>query len=203
MQCPTLYNVGYGAHGIEGIGDKHVTWIHNVRNTDLLVCVDDQECIEGLQLLQEGRDILASELGLETSFLECMDGIFGISGICNILAAIHTAQHYQLGADDLILTVATDGFDRYPSVLRRLESQVGPQTRERACERLGIFHEPKGWRLEGTMPVRRRWHNQKYFTWVEQQGMSLEELEALWEPEFWEEHYSRVPDLDAATLAMR
>ena len=31
LQCPTLLQNGFGGHRIEGIGDKHVPWIHNVR----------------------------------------------------------------------------------------------------------------------------------------------------------------------------
>ena len=80
MQCPTLYNVGYGAHGIEGIGDKHVTWIHNVRNTDLLICVDDQECIEGLQLLQEGRACASALISPNTSDLPVLGAASSSSG---------------------------------------------------------------------------------------------------------------------------
>ncbi len=204
VQCPTLYNVGFGAHAIEGIGDKHVTWIHNVRNTDLLVCVDDRDCLFGLQLLQEGHDTLASELGLDRSWLASIDGVFGVSGVCNLLASIRTCHHYGLGRGDIVISVATDGFDRYPSVLRRLDREHGEMTSERARNRTSIFHDPaRGRVLEGTMAVRRRWHNQKYFTWVEQQGMTVDALERLWDLESWEEEYERVPELDRATLELR
>jgi len=204
VQCSTLYNVGYGAHAIEGIGDKHVTWIHNVRATDLLVCVDDRDCLEALQLLQEGRAVLGEELGLDPAWLESMDGVFGVSGLCNVLASIRAAHHWGLGRGDLVFTVATDGFDRYPSVLRRLTAQAGPQTADVARSRIGLLHDPaRGLVLDGTPEVQRRWHNQKYFTWVEQQGKTTDELEALWSPEFWEEQIGRVPALDAQTLAER
>ena len=204
VQCSTLFNVGYGAHAIEGIGDKHVTWIHNTRSTDLLVCVDDQDCLHGLQLLQEGRDALSSELGLDGGFLESIDGVFGVSGVCNVLASIRAAHHWGLGRDDILLTVATDGFDRYPSVMRRLDKVAGPQTADVAAGRIGIFQgTDRGLVLDGTEAVRRRWHNQKYFTWVEQQGKTVDELEALWSPDFWEAEIERVPALDAATLALR
>jgi cysteine synthase len=204
VQCPTLYNVGYGSHAIEGIGDKHVTWVHNVRNQDLLICVDDQQCLEGLQLLQEGRDTLGAELGLDPGWLESMDGVLGVSGVCNILASIQAAHHLDLGEGQIVLTMATDGFDRYPSVMRRLDANCGPQTTEVAKDRIAIFQGQRpDMVLDGTPEVCRRWHNQKYFTWVEQQGMSLEELEALWEPAFWEAEYAKLPALDAATLALR
>src|SRR5919201_1943405 len=84
VQCPTLFNVGFGAHRIEGIGDKHVAWIHNVWATDLLVCIDDQDCLEGLQLLQHGTDVLASE-GLDRALTASWVDLFGISGVCNVL----------------------------------------------------------------------------------------------------------------------
>ena len=204
VQCSTLYNVGYGAHAIEGIGDKHVTWIHNVRATDLLVCVDDQDCLESLQLLQEGRDVLAAELGLDPAWLESMDGVFGVSGLCNVLASIRAAHHWGLGRGDLVFTVATDGFDRYPSVLRRLTERCGPQTADVARDRIATLHDrARGLVLDGTEGVQRRWHNQKYFTWVEQQGKTVDELEALWSPAFWEEQVARVPALDAQALDER
>ena len=203
MQCPTLYNVGYGAHRIEGIGDKHVTWIHNVWATDLLVGIDDLECLEGLQLLQEGTDVLVSE-GVEADLARSWVGLFGISSVCNILAAIRAARHYGLGRRDAIVTVATDGFDRYPSVLRRLDSEQGPMNSDKARRRLAIFQEAgTGWRLEGTPETRRRWHNQKYFTWVEQQGRSLDELRAQEDPDFWIAQQQRIGEIDRQILERR
>jgi len=204
VQCPTLYNVGFGAHAIEGIGDKHVTWIHNVLATDLLVCVDDRSCLRGLQLLQEGRDTLREHLRLDADWLQSIDGVFGISGVCNILASIQAARHLGLGANDPIYTVATDGFDRYPSVMRRLDAEEGPQTDEVARARIDIFRDQApDMVLDGTPEVQRRWHNQKYFTWVEQQGMDVTELNRLDDQGFWEDQAALVPELDQQTLALR
>jgi cysteine synthase len=196
VQCPTLYNVGFGAHAIEGIGDKHVTWVHNVRNMDLLFCIDDQACLEGLQLLQEGLH----HVGIDWD----VDGVFGVSGLCNLIGAIKTARHLELGAGKVIVTVATDGFDRYPSVLRRLESNCGPQTAEVAKRRLDALRNTRAdHALDGTMAVRKRWHNQKYFTWVEQQGRSVDELNRLWDQGYWDEQAAMVPDIDARTVQWR
>jgi len=204
IQCPTLYNVGFGAHAIEGIGDKHVTWIHNVGNMDLLVCIDDQSCLEGLQLLQEGRDTLQRELGLDQDFLDSLDGVFGVSGVCNILAAIKAARHYGFGSGERVFTVATDGFDRYPSVLRRLDENCGRMTAEVAASRIGLFSQvDSSWIQDGSPEVRQRWHNQKYFTWVEQQGKSTEELNDLWQPEFWQQQAAQVREFDQLTLSRR
>ncbi len=196
VQCPTLFNVGFGAHRIEGIGDKHVTWIHNVWATDLLVCVDDLECLEGLQLLQEGTTELVRE-GIPAESASGFVGVFGISGVCNVLAAIRAAEHYGFGPRQAVVTVATDGFDRYPSVLRRLDAEQGRMDAEKARGRIEIFRSRRsGWLLEGTSEVRRRWHNQKYFTWVEQQGKSLAELREQEDPAWWVREQERADEID-------
>jgi cysteine synthase len=203
VQCPTLFNVGFGAHRIEGIGDKHVTWIHNVWATDLLVCVDDQECLEGLQLLQAGTETLVDE-GVDETHARSWVGLFGVSGVCNILAAIKTARYYGLGPKEAVVTVATDSFDRYPSVLRRLDDEQGRMTKDDARRRLSIFRGQKmDWVLEATREVRRRWHNQKYFTWVEQQGKTVEDLRGQEEPAFWIAHQERASVIDRTILERR
>jgi len=198
VQCPTLYNVGYGAHRIEGIGDKHVTWIHNVMNMDMLCCIDDEKCVRSLQLLQEGGEHLKSELGLTDDDLSAYQGKLGVSGMCNLLGAIKSARALDLGKNDLIITLATDGFDRYPSVLRLLEEREGPQTTEVAKKRLTDFHAAdNSWVQDGTPETRQRWHNQKYFTWVEQQGKSVSELDALADSDFWQGEAEKIDWIDA------
>lgn len=203
IQCPTLYNCGFGAHRIEGIGDKHVTWIHNVLNMDAIMCVNDLDTIRGLALLQEGTEWLVRDLGVREEVATRLVGVFGMSGICNILGAIKTVRHFRLGAEHLVVTVATDGFDRYPSVLQWLAGVEGPQTRERALRRIEIFHRATtDWILEGR-EARERWHNQKYFTWVEQQGKSVEALQMQRDPDFWREQRSRADAIDRRILEMR
>ncbi len=204
VQCPTLYNAGFGAHRIEGIGDKHVTWIHNVWATDLLVCVDDTECLLGLQLLQEGTAAALATEGIPEDLARSWVGVFGVSGVCNVLGAIKAARYYGLGPRQAVLTVATDGFDRYPSVLRRLHEERGPMDDAEARRRLSIFRGQKSdWVLEGTRETRRRWHNQKYYTWVEQQGTPVNELRAQEDPAFWLAQQARVLEVDRALLARR
>jgi cysteine synthase A len=196
VQCPTLFSIGFGGHRIEGIGDKHVTWIHNVWATDLLLCIDDLECLEGLQLLQEGTETLEAE-GVEPDLARSWVGFFGISGVCNVLGAIRAARHYGLGPRQAVVTVATDGFDRYPSVLRRLDEEQGPMDADRARRRLDIFRvRDSAWRAEGTPENHRRWHNQKYFTWVEQQGKTVEELRAQESPDYWVAQQERAHEID-------
>ena len=203
VQCPTLYDVGFGGHRIEGIGDKHVTWIHNVRNMDLLVCVDDLDCLEGLQLLQQGTEHLIAAGVPEVAARGFVD-TFGISSVCNLLASIKTVRALGLGRDDLVVTVATDGFDRYPSVIERLERERGPMDRDEALRRLeGLRRQDTSWTLEGSRAVRRRWHNQKYFTWVEQQGKTVEALRAQEDPGFWAEQRARLDAIDARQRELR
>jgi cysteine synthase len=206
VQCPTLYNNGYGSHDIQGIGDKHVTWIHHVTNMDAIICLDDVECKQGLQLLSEepGWDVLA-QAGVPAATVERLSELFGISGVCNVLGAIKTARHYGFGAGDVIATVATDAVDRYRSVLAELSATCGPMDRAVARERLArIFHGQKtDWIKDGTPDVRRQWHNLKYYTWVEQQGRSVDELNAQLDPEFWLAQQAEVAEHDRRLRAAR
>ena len=201
IQCPTMYNCGYGGHRIEGIGDKHITWIHHVTAMDFLCCIDDADCVRALQLLQEGAGVVSEALGVDLSHLE---GLFGVSGICNVLGAIKIARLQGFGPDDLIVTVATDSFDRYPSVLEDQTRREGPMLRDDALRRIDIFHRmPCDWVLEGTTAVRRRWHNQKYYTWVEQQGMTVAQLDAQLDDDWWREEAAKVDLVDARLRAER
>jgi cysteine synthase len=207
IQCPTLFNNGYGAHDIEGIGDKHVTWIHNVNNMDALMCIDDLDCKKGLQLLTEdrARRVLVDRYGADPEVVEQMATLFGISTVCNILGAIKTAKYYHFGRDDLILTVATDSLDRYYSVMDNMARQYGTLDEAAAVGRVeGIFHGMKtDWIMAGTRDARTRWHNLKYYTWVEQQGKAVEELDAQREPAWWQQHQALVQEIDAKLNALR
>jgi len=207
IQCPTLFANGYGGHDIQGIGDKHVTWIHHVANLDALMCIDDLECKLGLQALVEepGQEALARGFGVPEDQARRLSGLFGISGVCNVLGAIKTARFYGLGRDDLVVTVLTDAIDRYRSVLASLSECFGPMGRAAAEKRIeGIFHRQRlDWILEGTRLNRERWHNLKYFTWVEQQGKTVEELNAQRRPEYWEERQAEVARIDRLIEAYR
>lgn len=206
VQCPTLYNNGYGAHDIQGIGDKHVTWIHNVLNMDAIICVDDLESKKGLQFLTEepGMDRLVRQ-GVAPATVSSMAEIFGISGVCNLLGAIKAAKHYRLGSDDLVVTVCTDAIDRYRSVMAALTEQFGPlDAAEAAARQAAIFHGQKtDWIKDGTPDRRRQWHNLKYYTWVEQQGKSVAELDAQLDPSWWAAHQQMVPAIDERIEAAR
>src|SRR5205823_14817483 len=116
-ECSTLFNEGMGHHRIEGIGDKMVVLIHNVRNTDYVLQVHDDDTVRGLKVMNAGADVLrracgsvASGTGSNGSDYSCYSNLFGISSICNIMGAIRTARHLGLGEQDNVVTIATDSF---------------------------------------------------------------------------------------------
>ena len=205
-QCPTLYNNGYGSHDIQGIGDKHVTWIHNVLNMDAIMCIDDIESKKGLQMLTEesGWAVLERH-GVPAAKVRKLASIFGISGVCNVLGAIKTAKHYGFGKNDVIVTICTDAIDRYHSVMDEMTHRYGRMDEAEAGTRLqAIFHGQKtDWVKDGTPDQRRQWHNLKYYTWVEQQGKTVEELNAQMDPDWWVGHQQMVPEIDARIRAAR
>ena len=206
VQCPTLYNNGYGSHDIQGIGDKHVTWIHNVLNQDAIMCLDDTECKQGLQLLTDeaGWNVLVKSLGIAPAQVEKMAAIFGISGVCNVLGAIKTAKFYGMGARDTIVTICTDNVARYRSVMAELTQRYGTMDETEAAVRTRIFRGQRtDWIREGDTEARQQWHNLKYYTWVEQQGKSVEELDAQRDPAWWLKHQQMVGEIDARLLAAR
>ncbi len=206
IQCPTLYNNGYGSHDIQGIGDKHVTWIHHVTNQDAIMCLDDIECKKGLQLLTDeiGMDTLERRFGVPREKVEKMRDIFGISGVCNVLGAIKTAKHYGLGPNDTIVTICTDAIDRYHSVMADMTATYGKVDEAEAVARVGIFRDQKtDWVKDGTPDMRRQWHNLKYYTWVEQQGKTVEELNAQLSEEWWLAGQAKVADIDRRILEAR
>lgn len=207
VQCPTLFCNGYGGHDIQGIGDKHVTWIHNVMNLDAVMCIDDVESKKGLQLLTEepGWEVLVEKCGIAHPKIRKLSQIFGISGVCNVLGAIKTARFYALGKNDPIVTVCTDAMDRYHSVTAGMNQIYGPMDKAEAQVRLvSIFHGQKlDWIAEATRLERSRWHNLKYYTWVEQQGKTVEELDAQLGVEYWEGKQAKVAKTDRLIEAYR
>ncbi|MFB0545673.1 MAG: pyridoxal-5'-phosphate-dependent protein subunit beta, partial [Anaerolineae bacterium] len=207
IQCPTVYWNGYGGHDIQGIGDKHVTWIHNVMNMDAMMCIDDLECKKGLQLLVEepGWKTMIHRYGVPEEKVRKMATIFGISGVCNVLGAIKTAKWYSLGPEDVIVTICTDAIDRYHSVMAQMTATYGRMDETEAAVRLvSIFHRQKlDWISEGTREARNRWHNLKYYTWVEQQGKTVEELNAQRSQDYWEAQQAKVEEVDKLLLEHR
>ena len=187
LQCPTLLMNGFGDHRIEGIGDKHIPWVHNVRNTDAVAAIDDEDCLRILRLFNEpaGRDHLAS-LGADERQVQKLAWL-GISGICNLLAAIKTAKYFDLSEQDVIFTVFTDSTDLYQSRLEELSKERGAyQMKTAVADYAGpLAHQGVDYFKELTYPERKAIHNLKYYTWVEQQGKTAQELTEQWNPEYW------------------
>ena len=199
LQCPTLLINGYGEHRIEGIGDKHVPWIHNVRNTDFIVAVDDNISLNLIRLFNEpaGHEYLKRQ-GVSAEFIEKLP-LIGISGIANIASAIKFAKYNELNEHDVVMTVCTDSMELYGSRLQELTEQFGEYTTEDAVKDyhrylMGLSTD---YVLELTYPERKRVHNLKYYTWVEQQGRNPRELDAQWyDNEYWESIANQVDDID-------
>jgi cysteine synthase len=199
QQCPTLYCNGFGGHRIEGIGDKHVPWIHNVRNTDVVTAIDDEQCMALFRLFNEpaGREVLVAE-GLAETFLNQLD-LCGISGICNLVSAIKTAKYYELNEKDVLFFPQTDSAGMYGSRLEELSAERGAYTRDQAGRDFARYLQGVGtdWLRELNFQDRKALHNLKYFTWVEQQGRTSEDLRRLWDPEFWTATFAQAGKIDA------
>ena len=200
LQCPTLLNNGFGAHRIEGIGDKHVPWIHNVKNTDMVVAIDDEATISLIRLFNEpaGKKYLVRR-GVPTDLVEKLSWL-GISGVGNLLSAIKFAKYYELGDHDIVLTVLTDSMEMYGSRLTELNQERGEFTESDA---VASYHQHLmgltiDYVQELTYYERKRIHNLKYYTWVEQQGKTYDEIQAQWyDPDYWADIPRHVEEIDA------
>ena len=199
LQCPTLLANGFGDHRIEGIGDKHVPWIHNVKNTDMIVAVDDEAPMNCIRLFNEtaGKEFLAAR-GLAPAFIDSLDQL-GISGCANVLAAIKFAKHYELGEDDLVCTIATDSMEMYKSRLEEMHEARGaftPVDAAVAMER-HILGQNTAHMEELTFPARKRVHSLKYYTWVEQQGRTYREICDQWDSSaYWDDIPAAMAQVD-------
>ncbi len=194
LQCPTLLMNGFGGHRIEGIGDKHVPWVHNVKNTNVVSAIDDEKCMRLLRLFNEeiGQDYLKSQEVSDKTIGEL--NLLGISSIANVLAAIKTAKLFELNSDDIIFTVATDSSELYKSRLEELKEKHGNYNKENAARDLeaGLFSTTPDYTKELTYLDQKAIHNLKYYTWIEQQGKELEDLNQLWDDrEIWQKIFEQ------------
>ena len=199
LQCPTLLQNGFGAHRIEGIGDKHVPWIHNIKNTDMVVAIDDNAVVNIMRLFNEpeGRKYLVKK-GVPEAIVSQLD-LLGFSGIANVLSAVKFAKYYELGENDIVLTVLTDSMQLYGSRIEEMNEQSGAYTVTDAAEHYAryLMGESTDNLLELTYESRRRIHNLKYYTWVEQQGRSYEEIQAQWyDPNYWTDIQGQADEID-------
>jgi cysteine synthase len=190
LECPTLLRNGFGEHNIQGIGDKHIPLIHNVHNTDFVADVSDRATDQLSVLFSDpaGLAYLRDRRGVPEAALDALAS-FGLSTICNVLAAVKLAKHLDLGPDDVIVTVATDGAEMYESERQRIGSRDFPDGFD-ATTAAEVFAR---WMLgadtdnllETTTQDRARIFNLGYYTWVEQQGVSVEEFVARESQSFW------------------
>lgn len=192
-ECSTLADGGRGQHRIEGIGDKMCTLIHNVGTTDFIVEIKDEETVQGLKVIHDGTDILV-EMGVDKDTALNMKNLFGPSGICNILGAIKMAKCLNLGPDDNVVTVATDSFDRYESVIENLNSRY-LETEDFVLRRWArdiflkqgtdLIYDVRG------KDQKERLYEQKESDWLKF-GYSKEYLDSMKNQEFWENEYSLI-----------
>ena len=201
LQCPTILCNGFGDHRIEGIGDKHIPWIHNVKNTDMVIDIDDEDSQRLLRLFNDpaGLQYLKEEAGVDGETLSKLSWL-GISGIANVLCCIKMAKYYEFTERDVVGTVLTDSAVMYGSRIQELNDRYGAYNpheaaMDHALHMLGLKLDNM---QELTYADRKRVHNLKYYTWVEQQGKTVEELNALWYDTegTWDTVHAQAKDLD-------
>lgn len=201
LQCSTLLDNGFGDHRIEGIGDKHIPWIHNVKNTDMVMGIDDEDSLALFRLFNEpgGQEYLKS-IGVDESMIEKLSWV-GISGAANIIMCIKFAKYYELTENDMVITVLTDSADMYQSRLKEMEEDRGYiYTTQSALVDHGrnVLGLKTDSIEELIYKTRKRIHNLKYYTWIEQQGYELDELNAQWYDydNYWNRLHKMGPELD-------
>jgi len=207
LECPTLLENGFGEHNIQGIGDKHVPLIHNVMNTDFVIGVSDQ-ATDGLNAVfntAAGRAYLRRRTGVSAELLGMMRW-FGLSSLCNLLAAIKLAKHQRLGSDEVVVTVATDGAALYASELRHYLERQGYAAEPGEATLAELYGRHLAGAdtqhvLEATTRERERIFNLAYFTWVEQQGVPLTDFEKRRSQAFWRSLHNLVPQWDEMITA--
>jgi cysteine synthase len=200
LQCPTLLYNGYGGHRIEGIGDKHVPWVHNIKNMDMVAGIDDEANIRIMRLFNEeaGRNYLINDIGIDPLLADKL-GLLGISSIANLMGAIKMAKYYEMNGDDFVFTVATDSMEMYRSRLREenekhdnFDTQNAAISFEADLLKLSIDYM-----IELNHYDKKRIHNLKYFTWIEQQGKTVDELNDQWfNNDYWKSQYADIDTWD-------
>ncbi|MDD3281897.1 MAG: pyridoxal-5-phosphate-dependent protein subunit beta, partial [Candidatus Cloacimonetes bacterium] len=188
-------------HRIEGIGDKHVPWIHNVRHTDAVAAIRDEDCMRLLRLFneEEGKKSLIAQ-GVSESVVNDLP-LLGISSIGNLLACIKMAKYFEYNEDDVIFTCFTDSAEMYESRIAEQNADKGAYSELQAALDLEGCIRAQSYDnfLELSYQDQKRIHNLKYYTWVEQQGKTYEEILKQWEPEYWTETFEdNLDELDKA-----
>jgi cysteine synthase len=204
-ECSTLFDNGRGTHRIEGIGDKMVTLIHNVLTTDYVMRIHDDDCVMGLELLERRSPLLEEFAGCPPGRLAPLGALFGVSGVCNVLGAIRLARLLNLGTGDNVVTIATDGFDRYPSVLAGLAARNPPLDRARLSDWFdSIFRASYP---DDILDVRPRGEKDRLFAYKEQVwsgfGYGPSYLARMQSQSFWDAQFDAVDRIDRDLAAAR
>ncbi len=200
QQCPTLVNNGFGDHRIEGIGDKHVPWIHNVKNTDMVMAIDDNDSLAFFRLVNEkvGQEYL-KDRGVKPELIEKLP-LIGISGAANILMCVKFAKYYELTENDCLITVLTDSSEMYKSRLTEMNAEKGKYNLTQAAidHNRSVLGIRTDYMEELTYLGKKRIHNLKYYTWIEQQMYDVKELNAQWYEydNYWGKLHQMSDDLD-------
>jgi len=199
LQCPTLLYNGFGSHRIEGIGDKHIPWIHNVKNTDMVMAIDDEAPMSLIRLFNEPAGIrYLADQGVSEQMINYLP-LLGISGVANLLSAIKFAKYYELGENNVVMTILTDSMEMYQSRLRELTEVRGEFT---DLDASAAYHKyligtTLDYVEELTYMTKKRIHNLKYFTWVEQQGKTFDEIQAQWyDSNYWTDMHDQIDEID-------
>ncbi len=203
-ECSTLANGGRGQHRIEGIGDKMCTLIHNVLNTDFVILIKDEETVRGMKIFRDGVESLV-KVSVDRGFATGMRDLFGPSGICNVLGAIKLAKHVRLGPGDNVVTIATDGFDRYNSVLGDLNSrylELTPAVLDRWTQDIFLNAADEHVVDFRKAVVKEQLFRQKERDWIKF-GYSKEFLDSMRSQSFWDAQYAKVGEYNEKILAVR
>lgn len=198
-ECSTLYDGGQGQHRIEGIGDKMVTLIHNVFNSDLLMLIHDEDTVRGMEVMQSATHVLVDRLGVPSEVACELYGKFGPSCICNIIGAIKTAKYLGLGPDDNVVTIATDSYDRYPSVSEALYQRIGGKPDDDRLEMWAksvFLGASLGEIVDLNAPGQHvRLQQMKEELWT-RFGYDAAYIRRMSGQDFWDEEYAKIEEID-------
>jgi cysteine synthase len=203
-ECSTLMNGGRGQHRIEGIGDKMCTLIHNVLTTDFICLIKDEESVRGLKVIQDAPIIL-NEYGVPLEQAKSLKDLFGVSTVCNIIGAIKMAKYLNLGPDDNVVTIATDGFDRYHSVIEDLEKrelEVQDFVLRRWFKDIFLNADTKNIDDLRSMEKKERLFKQKENDWLKF-NYSLDYLNQMRHMKFWDDEYKKIEAYDQLIMQKR
>jgi cysteine synthase A len=205
-QCSTLYDGGQGQHRIEGIGDKMVTLIHNVFNSDLLMLINDDDTVRGMEVMQSGTHVLVDRLGVPSDIACHLFGRFGPSCVCNVIGAIKTAKYLGLGPQDNVVTIATDSYDRYPSVSQALYERNGGKPDDEQLEmwaRSAFLGASLGEIVDlNQSGQHRRLQQMKFDLWT-RFGYSAEYIRQMSDQQFWDAEYAKIKEIDPVIAQVR